>query len=67
MKKTILLLALSYAALCPESLNAQVAAAKTECEYRLNELKSQNDSLQLLYYSALGILDSTVGMNNNLK
>jgi len=67
MKKTILLLALIYTALCPEQLKAQITPANTECEHRVNELKSQNDSLQMLYDAALGFLDSTVGMNNKLK
>jgi len=67
MKKTYLLLAITYAILCPQSLNAQATPAKTTCEYKLNELKSQNDSLQMLYYDALAFLDSTVGMNNKLK
>jgi septal ring factor EnvC (AmiA/AmiB activator) len=67
MKKTILLLALSYAALYPQEANAQKKPVNTDCEYRVNVLKSQNDSLQLLYNDVLGILDSTIGTNNKLK
>jgi|SRR6185369_2443551 len=67
MKKTIFLLAVTYAILLSQSLNAQATPVKTTCEHKLNELKSQNDSLQMLYYDALSILDSTVGMNNKLK
>jgi archaellum component FlaC len=67
MKKTILLLALICAALCPKPLKAQIKSANTECERRVNELKSQNDSLQVLYNYALGVLDSVVGMNYKLK
>src|SRR5258705_3396969 len=67
MTKNILLLALTYTIFCPHSLSAQATPAKTTCEYKLNELTSQNDSLMLLYNGALYFLDSTVGMNNKLK
>jgi hypothetical protein len=67
MKKIFFLLALIYAALCPMPLNAQKTPANTECEQRMNAIKTQNDSLQMLYNDALGVLDSVVGMNYKLK
>lgn len=59
MKKTIFVLAICFFVF-GSTIKAQ------NCEQRVKELTSQRDSLQMLYFDALSILDSTVGTNNRL-
>ena len=59
MKKTIFVSAVCFFVFA-STIKAQ------NCEQKLNELTAQRDSLQMLYFEALSILDSTVGTNNRL-
>jgi hypothetical protein len=56
LKKIIFLLLVSVAAFCPVTMNAQITTPVSPC-----------DSIQMLFNEALPLLDSLMGVNNQLK